>query len=51
MKKEKYESLPNEDRKAIENIENNNVEVRDVRIQNPNNPVVLVDAKLFVFKI
>jgi hypothetical protein len=51
MKKEKYESLPNEDRKAIENIENNNVEVLDVRIKSPNNPVVLVDAKLLIFKV
>jgi hypothetical protein len=51
MKKEKYESLPNEDKEAIENIDNNNVEVKNVRIKNPNNPVQLIDAKLLVFKV
>ena len=51
MKKEKYESLPLEDREAIENFENENVSVVDVRVKNPNNPVQLMDGKLLVFKI
>ena len=51
MKKEKYESLPSEDREAIENIENNNVKIQDIRIKNPNNPVQLIDAKLLIFKV
>jgi len=51
MKKEKYESLPNEDRVAIENIENDDVEIQDIKIKNPNNPVQLIDAKLLVFKV
>ena len=51
MKKEKYESLPTEDKEAIENIENNNVDVQDIRIKNPNNPVQLIDAKLLIFKV
>ncbi len=51
MKKEKYESLPTEDKKAIENINNNNIEVQDIIIKNPNNPVQLIDAKLLTFKV
>jgi len=51
MKKEKYDSLPSEDKEAIENIENDNVEVQNIRIKNPNNPVQLIDAKLLVFKV
>ncbi len=51
MKKEKYESFSSIDKQAIENIENENVEVQDVKIKNPNNPVQLIDAKLLVFKV
>jgi len=51
MKKEKYNSLPREDIETIENIENENVEVQDIKIKNPNNPVQLIDAKLLVFKV
>ena len=51
MKKEKYVSFPSEDKEAIENIENSNVAVQDIRIKNPNNPVRLIDAKLLVFKV
>jgi len=51
MKKDKYDSLPNNDKEAIENIENVNVKVKDVKIKNPNNPVRLIDAKLLVFKV
>lgn len=51
MKKEKYDSLPNEERRMVENIDNVNVEVTDIRIKNPNNPVQLLDAKLLIFKV
>ena len=51
MKKEKYNSLPNEDKEVIENIENDNVEVKDIKIKNPNNPVQVIDAKLLIFKV
>ena len=51
MKKEKYDSLPREDKESIENINNDNVEIQDIRIKNPNNPVQLIDAKLLVFKV
>ena len=51
MKKEKYESIPLVDRQIIENLNNPNVSVSDVRIKNPNNPIQLMDGKLLVFKI
>jgi chloramphenicol O-acetyltransferase len=51
MTKEKYEKFPLEDREAIDNIENNNVEVKDVRVKNPNNPAQLIDAKFLLFKV
>lgn len=51
MKKDKYNSLPSEDKNAIENIENIDVKVKDVKIKNPNNPIQLIDAKLLVFKV
>lgn len=49
MKKEKYDSLPKDDREAVENL--SNVSVSDVKIKNPNNPVQLMEAKLLAFKI
>ena len=51
MKKEKYESLPSEDKEAIENIENSNAVAQDIRIKNPNNPIQLIDSKLLIFKV
>ena len=51
MKKDKYNSLESSDRKAIEDIHNDNIIVKDVKIKNPNNPVQLIDAKLLVFKV
>ncbi|MEA2048213.1 MAG: NgoPII family restriction endonuclease [Campylobacterota bacterium] len=51
MKKEKYDLLPEEDRDAVETMNSERIEVKDVRIKNPNNPVQLVDAKLLVFKV
>lgn len=51
MKNEKYESLPLADRQIIENLNNPNVSVNNVRIKNPNNPVQLMDGKLLVFRV
>ena len=51
MMKEKYNTLPVEDRKALENLNNSNVEVKDIKIKNPNNPINLIEAKLLVFKV
>lgn len=49
MKKEKYDSLPQDDLEAVENL--SNVSVSDVKIKNPNNPVQLVDGVLMVFNV
>jgi len=49
MKKEKYDSMPLEDREAVERLVN--VSVGHVKIKNPNNPVQLMDGKILVFKI
>jgi len=49
MKKEKYDSMPLEDREAIESLKS--VSVGDVKIKNPNNPVQLMDGVLLVFGI
>src|SRR5574344_1562202 len=51
MKKEKYESMPLADRQIIENLNNPNVSVSDIKIKVPNNPIQLMDGKLLVFGI
>ena len=52
MKKEKYEELPLEDRQVLERLAlDNKIEVLDVKIKSPNNPVRLMEAKLLVFKV
>ena len=49
MRKEKYNSMPKNDREIIENMDN--IKVRDIKIKNPNNPVVLIDGVILVFAI
>jgi len=51
MKKDKYDSMPMEDREAIEKLHNENIVVQDMKIKNPNNPVKLIDVKLLTFKV
>ena len=51
MKIEKYNSMPRVDKEFIENINNDNVEIQDIKIKNPNNPIQLIDAKLLIFKV
>jgi hypothetical protein len=51
MRKEKYDGLPLVDREVLESLGVDGVEVLDVRIKSPDNPVILVDAKLLIFKI
>jgi hypothetical protein len=41
-----------EDRNVLESFGiNNGVEVLDIRIKSPNNPMKLMEAKMLVFKI
>jgi hypothetical protein len=51
MKLDKYNSMPQEDRSILENINNDNINIQDVKIKNPNNPIQLIDAKLLTFKV
>lgn len=51
MLKEKYQSFPQIDRDNLENLDNDNLEISDVRIKSPNNPATLLDAKLIKFAI
>ncbi len=51
LKKEKYDSLPTDDKHVLENFNNDNITIQDIQIKNPNNPIQLIDAKLLVFKV
>ena len=51
MTREKYDSLPSEDRKAVERLGVDGVESLDVRVKSPDNPVKLVESKLLLFKV
>ena len=51
LQKDKYNSLPQEDRAQIEALVDDKISIKDVKIKNPNNPVQLTDAKLLVFKV
>lgn len=47
----KYELFPYESRNKIENLGNENLTIRDVKVKDPNNPANLIDAKLLVFQM
>lgn len=49
MLTEKYNSFPESDRQAIENVTLNNFTINDVEIRSPNNPARLLNAKLIRF--
>jgi len=51
LTKEKYKTLPQEDRAKLDSLDNDNIIIKDVKIKNPNNPVQLLDAVLLVFKV
>lgn len=51
MKKEKYDTMPKVDRDALEKLNGTKVTVKEVKIQNPNNPVHLMDGKLLIFGV
>jgi len=51
LTKEKYETLPQEDRAKLDSLDNDNITIKNVKIKNPNNPVQLLDAVLLVFKV
>lgn len=49
--KTKYETFPQEDRNNLESIRNENFSMSDVQIKSPNNPAVLLEAKLISFNL
>ena len=49
MLTEKYNSFPESDRQAIENIALDNFTISDVEIKSPNNPARLLNAKFIKF--
>lgn len=51
MRLEKYRSFPQEDREAIEYLNNPMVSISDVDIKNPDNPARFMPAKLIKFVI
>lgn len=46
MRREKYDSFDEVFREKLEKIQNENFQILDVRIKNPDNPAQLLDAKL-----
>jgi hypothetical protein len=48
---EKYNSFPLESRNKIENITNGNINIENIKVKNPNNPVNLIDCKLITIKV
>ena len=51
LKKSKYLSLPLEDRSQLEAISDKNLQIIDVDIKSPNNPVQLIPAKVIKYKV
>ena len=53
MLKTKYDTMPEEDKKAIEELqkEKADLQMKDVKIKSPNNPAQLLDAKLITFLV
>lgn len=49
MLTEKYNSFPESDRQAIENVTSDNFTINDIEIKSPNNPAKLLNAKLIKF--
>ncbi|MBW2984061.1 NgoPII family restriction endonuclease [Candidatus Woesearchaeota archaeon] len=48
MRKDKYDSFPDGDKKKIES--NKDLSVYDIKIKDPNNPAKLIEAKLIAYK-
>lgn len=46
----KYMSFPESDRKYLEQLNDSNFNILDIKIKSPNNPAQLINAKLITFK-
>ena len=49
MKKEKFDSLSFEDRRAIKT--SGNVKLADIKVKNPDNPAQLLEAKIITLGV
>lgn len=49
INEDKYNSYKNKD--ELEKIKNNSLNITDVKIKNPNNPAVLMNAKMIRFSL
>lgn len=49
LREEKYFSFPEEDRKKLENLQNENFKIQNIEIKSPNNPAQLLKAKLLTY--
>lgn len=47
----KYNSFPIESRNIIEGLDDENLNIEDIKVKNPNNPVNLIDCKLITIKV
>lgn len=45
----KYNSFPDESKNKVQNLGNQNLTIKDVKVKDPNNPANLLDAKLIIF--
>ena len=48
---DKYNSFPLESRNKIEGLDYENLNIEDIKVKNPNNPVNLIDCKLITIKV
>lgn len=46
---DKYNSFPENDRKKLESLQNENFKIQDIEIKSPNNPAQLLKAKLISY--
>lgn len=51
MKTEKFNTFPDEDKTALQNLEKEHYSFETAQIKNPNNPAQLLDCTLITFKV
>ena len=49
MKKRKFDSFSSESKSILNSV--NNLEIKDIKIKNPNNPANLIEAVLITYKV
>lgn len=49
LTQEKYKLFPDKNKKELEALQSNLLKIKDVKIKSPNNPAILINAKLISF--